>query len=289
MNNNHNNNILSVKKYLERINFNYYNYTEDLSDLSISYDTLSNLVYCHFMSVPYENFDILNNIPLSLEIPDLYDKIVNRRRGGYCFELNTLFNWLLNQIGFKTQTYIARFLLDEPVFPFVPMRRHRVMRTEIDGEYYIADIGVGCEVPVRPLKLVENQETEIRKTFYKFRKDENFGWVLQYKHSKDDYKNEWKDIYGFTEEPQFEIDFIQPNFWCQYSEDSPFRAKNIIAIRTATGKCSIDGNVFRTFTAFDASGAHIPLSVTEKIIEPSELTELAELNSILKEFFGIIL
>lgn len=269
MNNSDNN--LSVEKYLERINYT--------GGLSVSYGTLSDLVYCHFTSVPYENFDILNNIPLSLEIPDLYDKIVNRRRGGYCFELNTLFNWLLNKIGFKTQTYIARFLLDEPAFPFVPMRRHRVMKTGINGEYYIADVGVGCEVPVRPLKLAENQETEVRKTLYKFRKDVNFGWVVQYKNSKD----EWKDIYGFTEEIQFEIDFIQPDFWCRHSGDSPFRAQNMAAMRTKTGKRTIDGNIFRTFTAFDARGNHQPLEVTEKTFEPSEL------NGILKEFFGIVL
>lgn len=262
---------LSVEKYLERINYT--------GNPSVSYNVLSDLVYCHFTSVPYENFDIMNNIPLSLEIPDLYDKIVNRRRGGYCFELNTLFNWLLNQIGFKTQTYIARFLLDEPEFPFVPMRRHRIMKTEINGEYYIADIGVGCEVPVRPLKLVENQETEIRKTLYKFRKDDNFGWVVQYKNSKD----EWKDIYGFTEEIQFEIDFIQPDFWCQRSENSPFRAKNMAAIRTKTGKYSIDGDFFRIFTSLDESGNHIPLAVKEKIFTPFEL------SGILKEFFGIVL
>ena len=264
-------NHLSIEKYLERINYQ--------GDLSVSYDTLSQLVYCHFTSVPYENLDILNNIPLSLEVPDLYDKIVTRHRGGFCFELNALFNWLLTSIGFETYSYSARFLLNIPENT-IPMRRHRVMKTEINGQCYIADVGVGNEVPVRPLKLDENntaQETAMRGLVFRLKKDEIFGRVLQFKNPKND-PNEWKNIYGFTEEKQYEIDFVQPNFWCQYSPDSPFRVQNWIALRTATGKYTIDGNVFRIYDLTEPQ-----LTITEKIFEPSEL------NGILQDYFGIVL
>jgi N-hydroxyarylamine O-acetyltransferase len=267
---NSNDQILSVEKYLERINF--------CGDLSINYDTLSQLVYCHFTSVPYENLDILNNIPLSLEIPDLYDKIVNRHRGGYCFELNALFNWLLTKIGFKTEKYFARFLLNKT--SDIPMRRHSVMKTEINGAYYIADVGVGNEVPVRPLQVDEKntgQETAMRGLVFRFIKDELFGWVLQSKNPHKD-PNQWNDIYGFTEEIQYDIDFVQPNFWCQYSQDSPFRVQNWLALRTANGKYTIDGNVFRIYDF-----AEHQMKITEKIFEPNEL------NGILKDFFGIVL
>ena len=260
----------SIEKYLERINYS--------GDMSISYETLSQLVYCHFMSVPYENLDILNNIPLSLEIPDLYDKIVNRRRGGYCFELNALFNWLLNKIGFTTQQYFARFLLNKTCE--IPMRRHSVMKTEINGAYYIADVGVGNEVPVRPLQLDENnmgQETAMRRLVFRFIKDEVFGWVLQSKNPHKD-PNQWNDIYGFTEEINYEIDFVQPNFWCQYSQDSPFRVQNWLSLRTPNGKYTIDGNVFRIYDLTEPQ-----IKITEKIFEPDEL------NGILKNYFGIVL
>ena len=209
---------LSIEKYLKRINYN--------GDLSASYDTLSNLVYCHFTSVPYENFDILNDIPLSLEIPDLYDKIVNRRRGGFCLELNALFNWLLNKIGFQTHSYFASFLLNVPE-NIIPMRRHRVMKTEIDGACYIADVGVGNEVPIRPLQLDENnigQETEMRGMIYRFIKDKIYGWTLQYNNPEKE-PGEWKNIYGFSEEIQYEIDFVQPNFWCQYNRGRLFEGR----------------------------------------------------------------
>jgi N-hydroxyarylamine O-acetyltransferase len=268
---NSNDHTLSIEKYLERINYR--------GDLSLSYNTLSQLVNCHFTSVPYENLDILNNIPLSLEIPDLYDKIVNRHRGGYCFELNTLFNWLLNRIGFKTCSCSARFLLNVPENTF-PMRRHRVMKTEINGATYIADVGVGNEVPVHPLQLDENHighETATRGLVFRFIKDEIFGWVLQFKNQKKT-PMEWKGIYGFTEEIEYEIDYVQPNFWCQYSPDSPFRIQNWLALRTENGKYTIDGNIFRIYEITEPQ-----LKITEKIFEPHEL------NGILKDYFGIVL
>ena len=268
---NNNDHILSVEKYLERINYD--------GDLSISSETLSHLVYCHLTSVPYENLDIMNNIPLSLEIPDLYDKIVNRRRGGYCFELNTLFNWLLNRIGFKIYSYFGRFLLNVPNNT-IPMRRHRVMKTEINGVNYITDVGVGNEIPLRSLQLDESileQEFKMRGMIYRIIKDEIFGWVMQHKIAAK-LQDEWKSIYGFTEEIQYEIDFVQPNFWCQYSPDSPFNKQNWLALRTATGKHTIDGNVFKIYDLTEPQ-----LKITEKIFEPHEL------NDILKDYFGIVL
>ena len=259
---------MSIEKYLERINYK--------GDLSVSYDTLSNLVYCHFTSVPYENLDILNHLPLSLEIPAIYDKIVNRHRGGYCFELNALFNWLLKSIGFQTESFFARFMLNETAHT-VPIRRHRVIKTEIDGKAYIADVGVGNEVPIRPLQLCENKVTEMRGITYRFITDYLIGWILQYRNALKN-ENEWKDIYGFTEEYQYEIDFVQPNFWCQYSPDSPLNRQHKIAIRTKTGKYTIDGNLFRIY---DTTASQ--LKITERIFEPSDL------ESLLSEFFGIVL
>ena len=260
--------ILSTEKYLKRINYD--------GVLAVSYDTLSRLTYCHFTSVPYENLDILNHIPLSLEIPDIYDKIVNRRRGGYCFELNALFNWLLKEIGFHTDSFLSRFLMNEPTDK-IPIRRHRVMKTVIEGKAYIADVGVGVEVPLYPLELIENKETEIRGIIYRFRKDELLGWVLQSRNFKKN-ESEWKDIYGFTEEIQYEIDFVQPNFWCQYSPDSPLNRQHKIALRTETGKYAIDGYIFRIY---DTSGSQ--LNITEKMVEPSDM------KNILTDYFGIFL
>ena len=254
------NNLFSVEKYLKRIGYN--------GKPAINFETLSELQYRHFLSVPYENLDILNRVPLSLDIDDLFEKIVIRNRGGYCFELNTLFNHLLKETGFKTTTYISRFLLGEKE---TPMRRHRVMKVDIDGESYLADVGVGSEVPVRPLKLQDGYEEKVRRILYKLSKEPFYGWVLSYYNNRDD-KNEWDKIYSFTEEEQLEVDFVQPDFYCQYHPDSIFRTQRMVAVRTETGKNTIDGNLLKIFS---------------KGTIASHIFEDSELNDILKKYFKI--
>ena len=253
--------LMNYKEYLKRIGFE--------NEVCLDHETLSELQYRHFISIPYENLDILNNIPLSLDANDLYEKVVIKKRGGYCFELNALFNLLLIELGFKTVSYFARFLLDEPE---IPMRRHQIMRVEIDGEYFIADVGVGSVTPERSLKLIENEETEIRGVLYKFTKDPFLGWVLNYKYIHG--KKDWAPLYSFTEEPQIEVDFIQPNFFCQYHDDSIFNKVNMIAIRTETSKYTLDDNLFKEI---DFTGKKL----IEKSCTPDEIPE------ILSKFFGL--
>src|SRR6476620_8788583 len=98
-----------IQNYLERIGF------KGLLDGSVK--TLSDLQECHLHTVPYENLDILNHIPLSLDPQDVYQKVIVRRRGGYCFELNALFGWLLRELGYPVTDLFARFWRDEPNTP----------------------------------------------------------------------------------------------------------------------------------------------------------------------------
>jgi len=256
-----------MKEYLRRIGF-VGDGVLDVPPIKKDYATLSELQYRHFLTVPYENLDILRNIPLSLDTKKLYDKIVINKRGGYCFELNAIFNWLLCEIGFKTINYFARFLLGESK---IPMRRHRVIRVDIGGVSYLADVGVGSITPEKPLKLVENEETEIRGIIYKLNKEPFLGWVLSFRKNN---QNEWQKLYSFSEEEQLEVDFIQPNFYCQYNPDSIFNKENMIAIRTETGKNTLDGNIFKTLDFI--GGTKTIKECTEK-----------EIPEILKKYFGI--
>src|SRR5690606_20497919 len=88
-----------IHLYLQRIGYE--------GPLDRSAKTLAQLQYCHLHTVPYENLDILRGVPISLELEDLFDKIVVRRRGGYCFELNALFGWLLRELGYPVTDYFA--------------------------------------------------------------------------------------------------------------------------------------------------------------------------------------
>jgi arylamine N-acetyltransferase len=247
-----------IVSYLSRIGFS--------GPLDTSIHTLSRLQECHLHTVPYENFDVINRIPISLEIPDLYDKIVVRRRGGYCFELNALFRWLLEQIGFTVTSYFARFWRDEPNPP--PKRRHHVLQVEAEGSLYLCDVGVGGIVPRRPVKMVENLIQEQGDECYMLKRDQYFGWVLCEKK-----QDEWRKIYSFTEEPQLPKDFIMASYWCENSPDSIFTKGVMAAIRTTEGRNTISGNEFRIFT-----------SEGVKVFTPKAKEEY---HKALQEYFGI--
>ncbi|MFF2154731.1 arylamine N-acetyltransferase [Paenibacillus chitinolyticus] len=222
-----------VEAYLNRIGY------EGPQDGS--YEALALLQEQHLHTVPYENLDILKGVPLSLDIKHLRHKIVERRRGGYCFELNALFGWLLRQLGYPVTDYVARFWRDETELP--PKRRHHVLKVEAEGASYLCDVGVGGIVPRRPVRLAEKLEQPQGEELYAMERDPLYGWVLNEKHH-----GSWRRIYSFTEEPQLPKDFVMASFWCEHSPDSIFRKDAMVAIRTREGRNSVSGKEFKLFT-----------------------------------------
>lgn len=117
---------------------------------------LNQLVQAHLTHVPFEALDVwgIGACP-SLDLQDLYKKVVADRRGGYCFELNTLFRHLLNAMGFDAYQVIAS-LLDENGQAAPPA--HNVILCRLDGEIYFVDVGFGGPVPFGALKLNSQSE-----------------------------------------------------------------------------------------------------------------------------------
>ena len=209
--------------------------------LYIDSDTLRMLQYAHITTVPYENIDIIHKKPLCLDIDYLYDKIVLRKRGGYCFESNALFNSLLYDLGFSTQSLFARFLRgsDEPI----PMRRHRIMRVYLEDGEYLADVGVGNAAPRYPLKIEEGLIDEQFGEKYRFVKDNILGWILQ------EYKdNSFSNCFSFTDETTYEVDYGAASFWCENHIKSPFNKHIMASLKTDSGRITIDGNIFKIFS-----------------------------------------
>jgi arylamine N-acetyltransferase len=250
----------TVDGYLERIGYK--------GPLGNTYETLAGLQEAHLKSVPYENLDVMYGRPLSLEIPDLYKKIVINKRGGYCFELNALFRWLLLELGFTVTSYMARFLRDETG---IPMRRHHILKVETDdGIPYLCDVGVGGNIPTWPIPFVLDVVFKQDNGSYRLKKDDFLGWVLEeIRHGQ------WSRLYSFTEEVQLPIDFIMPSFWCEHSPDSIFRKQNMISIRTPNGRVTVADKEFRIFTE---EGVTTFVPATEE-----------EFRSALKKYFGIVL
>lgn len=222
----------------------------------------------HVLNVPYENLDIIRQIPLSLECEDLYNKIVLRHRGGYCFELNALFSELLRGLGYEVKSYFARFLRGEKE---LPMRRHRVLKVECEDGVYICDVGIGQIAPRFPLKLELGLSQEQNGETYRFEYDERLGYVLW-----ELYKGEWRKYFSFFPEEQIELDFLQPSFFCEKHPASVFNKTAIVAIKTEKGRKSINDREYKEFIG------------EEPVLIKSDLSD-GELSQILKDEFGIFL
>lgn len=81
-----------ITTYLKKINYQ--------GDNSVNLHNLRQLQYCHLLRIPYENLSAMNGSPVLLDESSLYDKIISHDRGGYCFELQGLFYYLLKSLGY---------------------------------------------------------------------------------------------------------------------------------------------------------------------------------------------
>ncbi|MCL1986346.1 MAG: arylamine N-acetyltransferase [Firmicutes bacterium] len=223
---------LEVKPYLTRIGID--------NLVKTNLETLNLLQQQHLKTVPYENLDIMRNVSLSLEIPDIYEKIVTRNRGGYCFELNGLFSWLLKTLGFAVVDYMARYLRDEPS---IPMRRHRVLRVTCGGQDYLCDVGVGAVVPLTPIPFIFDTPMQRGNDVYKLEKEPFLGNVLYERKT-----TEWRAVYAFTEEEQLDLDYIMPSFYCEKHPDSFFRSMDMVHIFTEDGRKSVANRELKIFS-----------------------------------------
>lgn len=248
-----------IKPFFERIGL------DKDTKIEQSYDFLKLIQYNCVTHIPYENIDIMQGIPLKLDFESLYDKIVVRGRGGYCFEVNALLSHILKEMGFKVEDYLARFLRD---LDYIPVRHHRVVAVTLDDGRYICDIGIGSKAPRHPLKLTQGIVQTLLDEEYEFSKDETLGWVLWEYH-----KGKKGKYISFTEDRQLEIDFTLPSFYCEKHPDSKFNKSLMAAIKTKSGRKTISGNEYKEFCG-------------DEVVEIKNLSNL-ELAKCLEKEFGI--
>lgn len=228
-------NTEKIRRYFERIGLEYEEpFSPDL-------ENLKKLHLAHSLTVPYENLDILRGKLLSLEDDDLYEKIVTNKRGGYCFEANGIFGWLLRSLGYKVTDFLGRYLRGEEMA--VPMRRHRILKVELPEGDYLCDVGIGDKAQRLPLLMQCGLEQKDYDDIYKFEKDEFMGWVLY-----DLVDGDWRPFFSFTEDGQVYTDFIMPSFWCERHPDSFFNKAPIFCIKAERGMVTLIGDTFRDST-----------------------------------------
>ncbi len=216
---------LPVDRYLERIGYS--------GSLELNEKTLFDVHEAHSFSVPYENLEIMAKKPLSLAVESLYDKIVVRRRGGYCFELNGIFSWLLAKLGFAPREYFGRWIWGEPLK--VPMKRHRISKVVVDGTPYICDVGVGVPTNVRPFVFEVGLVQEQCGLRFRIIEDDVLGFVVQRQSGGGD----WEHFYSFTEDIAQPIDFYYAHYWCTTNENSIFLNNTMVHMPTKNGRNTI--------------------------------------------------
>jgi len=248
-----------TRAYLARIGYD--------GDTAPTLETLAAIQQKHIYSVPYENLDILAGKLLQFDEDVLFDKIVARRRGGFCFELNAALGMLLRRLGFDVTDCFARYLLGEDT---IPMRRHQVLVVRLGADKWLCDVGVGNEATRAPIRLVPGVVQSDGVTEYRFERDAYLGWVLCQRHG-----DEFRRQFAFTEEAQIPADFAASSFYCERHPASIFNKTAMIAIKTPDGRITLDN---RTLKFFRPEG-----------VEVKELETDEEVNAALAAHFGLIL
>lgn len=163
--------------YLERIGCG--------SRIEVSAACLDELVFAHQRTVPFETCVIaLEGQTPSLALEDLFEKIVVSRRGGYCFELNKLFEALLVSLGFDARPVLCRAVERTGRSPI----NHRGILVEVDGESRFVDVGYGGPMPAGALVMRDEETQDIRGDLFTPRRvDESWWAVDRVTKSKEDF------------------------------------------------------------------------------------------------------
>jgi N-hydroxyarylamine O-acetyltransferase len=209
--------ILNLSAYLQRIGYD--------RPLEPTAAVLRELQVAHLLTVPFENLSIHSRQPIILEDEALFTKIVERKRGGFCYECNGLFAALLRTIGFDVTMLSAEVANADDSFsePF----DHMTLMVKLD-QRWLVDVGFGDSF-LEPLLLDEAGEQVQGKRSYRITPDGNYSIL-----SRRD-NDEWKSQYRFTLQPYQYQDFAG---MCRYHQTSPqshFTEGRICSRATAEG------------------------------------------------------
>lgn len=210
---------MNVGSYLSRIGLA----PSDVRDTDLA--TIERLQQAHLTTIPFETMAVAGypsedrrREGVSLDVADMYDKIVERHRGGICHELNGLFGWLLDECGFDVERLAARVVSPEHG-SYGPPGGHRSLLVRLD-EPYLVDVGFGGEVLRHPLPLdgtVREDPEGAWRLAETARRDADYA--AQYRRN-DENGDEWTDWFIFRTEPRA-MDYFEPA--CEHTSCRPTR------------------------------------------------------------------
>lgn len=215
---------MDIDRYLQRIGLN------DIGGTSL--ETLHQLQLQHMLHVPFENLDVMHHVPIPLDVKTYYKKIVLNQRGGFCYELNGLFNCLLQYLGFNS--YFISGTINRPDGTWAKEGSHATQVVELD-QPYLADVGFGDSARV-PLPLTGETREDVSGV-YRVVKIREKIFDLQREN-----KNEWNTLFRFDTTPRKLTDFEEACHFNQTSPKSHFTQKDIVSLATWDGRMTLSGN-----------------------------------------------
>ncbi|MBV7336063.1 arylamine N-acetyltransferase [Chloroflexi bacterium TSY] len=256
---------MDIQRYLDRISYHGF--------VTPTATTLCKLHLAHLQSVPFENLDIHLGHPILLKLDALFEKIVRRRRGGFCYELNGLFAWLLQELGFQVTLLSACAAHSDggygPEFDHLTLLVECPADPSMSTIPWLADVGWGdsfCE----PLRL-DQPNVKQPEGLRAYRIDQDDRYFILWQRT---YEGDWEKQFRFTLQPRQFADFESMCGYHQTSPESSFTQRRICTVATPNGRVSL---------------ANHKLIVTENGQRQERAVRDDEYPLILAERFGVVL
>jgi arylamine N-acetyltransferase len=220
---------VDVAAYFERIGYR--------GPAEPTVETVHALVAAHNRSIPFENLDPLLGIPVGdLSAAALTDKLVSRRRGGYCYEHNGLMGYVLDELGFGVERLAGRVVWMNPDGP-LPAQTHQVLSVTVPGVHgpLLVDVGFGGQTLTSPIRLQPGPVQETRHEPYRIR-DRGDGCQLEA-----EIRGQWQPLYMFNTRPQPRIDLEVGSWYVSTHPDSFFVTGLTAALVTDDARWNMRG------------------------------------------------
>jgi N-hydroxyarylamine O-acetyltransferase len=216
---------MEVRRYLDRID-------AELPE-GPTLEGLRDLHLAHLRAVPFENLDVYRGVPIVLDRDRILKKVAADRRGGFCYELNTAFHWLLEQLGYQVAFLSAEVARPQGGFgiPF----DHMTLLARIDGDAWLADVGFGDSF-LRPLPFIEGEVHEEEEYRYRLTRHAPYWHLERAPRDEEGYRVQ----YRFTTVPRQLADY---RVGCEYHQTSP---ESTFTQRVVATRALEDGRVTLT-------------------------------------------
>lgn len=200
--------VLDLDRYFERIGFT----GKAAPDLV----TLTAIHAAHVNAIPFEGINPLLRRPVDLDLPSLQRKLVDSRRGGYCYEHNGVLRAALEAIGFKVTGLGGRVRWNSPPDSPLGPKTHMLLKVDLPDGPYLADAGFGACVLDAPLRLVADVEQTTAMGTYRITETDGRLWLAAKR------SGGWRAMYVFDLIPQLQSDYDLGNWYTSTNPSVPF-------------------------------------------------------------------